>query len=132
MDRLRQLISGALTIAELDFAGEPASFEALPPWFLERDEIAFIADRRYSEARAEEPWTIREWISCFAPGLRRWSWWDVTVRANGTVAVWVDIVGDEHIPCEELWWALYICGAGTVESLRLELPETWQAETLGT
>ncbi|MFE6859177.1 hypothetical protein [Nocardia sp. NPDC057668] len=127
--RLRHLISAALTVT--DSTDDLPGLDPLPPWFTRFDEVAYAANRRYSEARAEEPWTIREWVGCFAPPRRQWSWWDLTLRTDGTVAVWADTLGAPHPACEELWWALYVSGARAVDPLTLEEVPAWQAEARG-
>ncbi|MFI6922323.1 hypothetical protein ACIBIZ_20455 [Nonomuraea spiralis] len=120
------------------FDSDELSVDALPAWFLALsrgetgdipgDLIGSEGKRRYLATRDERPWSSEEWIYCFDPALRAWSWWDVTADENGRVCVWVDTAGEGHIPCEELWWALFVSGASTVESLTLEYGSGWSGQ----
>ncbi|WP_438297101.1 hypothetical protein [Streptomyces sp. HUAS TT7] len=137
--RLRRLIAEAVEISRLaDFEGDDVSEDALPSWFLElssgsvgdvpEDSIGSEGKRRYLEVRDDRPWSSGDWIYCFDPDLRAWSWWDVTVDENGKVCVWVDTKGEAHIPCEELWWAAFVSGAVGVEPLTLEFASVWRSQ----
>lgn len=48
---------------------------------------------------------------------------------TGKMNIWVDTKGGVYIPCEELWWAIYISGAVNVDSLKLEESTEWFAQT---
>ncbi|MEU4302635.1 hypothetical protein [Kitasatospora aureofaciens] len=83
---------------------------------------------RYGADRDEDPWDLQEWLFCFDPQLRRWRWWDATTPDGHTVLVWLDTRGETVIPCEELRWAAYACGARSVTG-PLPLPvEDWRRQ----
>ncbi|WP_155245366.1 hypothetical protein [Salinispora arenicola] len=137
--RLRALIGIAIHIVRAaDFDQEDVPVDALPQWFLElsneesvgdgNDEFGRLGKLRYLQTRENRPWGSEDWIYCFEPGLRAWSWWDVTLGMDGRVNVWIDTRGEAHIPCEELWWAVYVSGASTVEPMILESAETWRGQ----
>lgn len=137
--RLRDLIARAVEISSAaDFESDDVSEGALPSWFLELsggetggvpgDAIGSEGKRRYLEARDDRPWNSGDWIYCFDPDLRAWSWWDITVDENGRVCVWIDTKGEAHIPCEELWWAIFMSGAVDADSLTLEFSYVWSSQ----
>lgn len=137
--RLRELISAAVNIARsADFERDDVSTTQLPEWFVNisvrddnpgpGDALSAKGRQRYLESRGDGAWDVEEWIYCFDPDLRRWSWWDVTLRSDGRLNVWVDTNGEGHIPCGELWWALYVVGARNVEPLTLEYASMWVLE----
>ncbi|WAL67911.1 hypothetical protein ORV05_09120 [Amycolatopsis cynarae] len=134
--RLRGLIAAAVEIARsADFESDEVSGVGLPSWFLALstgaagdvpgDAMGSAGKRRYLEVRDDRSWSSDEWIYCFDPDLRAWSWWDITVGDNGKICVWVDTKGEAHIPCEELWWAVFAAGAASVERLTLEYASVW-------
>ncbi|MGV9663751.1 hypothetical protein [Nocardia niigatensis] len=130
VERLRELISAAIGIAEVTDFDEADSIplDPLPGWFRRlSDPTSREGVRRYAEADLGDPWDPEEWISCFDPDLRRWSWWDVAIWEEG-VAVWVDTIGEAHIPHGELLWALYVAGARKVDPLVMEYAEVWSGE----
>ncbi|MET9213395.1 MULTISPECIES: hypothetical protein [unclassified Nocardia] len=125
--RLRELISAAVEIAQTtDFdQDEVVTLDPLPTWFRETPDVPSIeGSRNYVAAGLGDPWEPEEWIYCFDPDLRAWTWWDVTERSDG-VAVWVDTLGEPHVPHGELLWALYITGAEQVDPLRMEAASSW-------
>ncbi|MCX4756999.1 hypothetical protein [Kitasatospora purpeofusca] len=137
--RLRDLIAGAVEISSsANFESDDVSEDTLPSWFLSLsdgelgdapgDSIGSKGKRRYLEVRDDRPWNSGDWIYCFDPDLRAWSWWDVTIDENGKICVWVDTKGEAHIPCEELWWAIFVSGAASVEPLTLELASAWSGQ----
>jgi hypothetical protein len=138
--RLRSLICEAIKIAQVaDFdADEDVQADSLPEWFrLIADGHSArprggspenIGKLNYSDQRDNQPWDYGEWIYCFDPDLRKWSWWDITEDGQGKVCVWVDTKGEAHIPCEELWWAVYAAGAESTEPLTLEFSTKWQEQ----
>lgn len=137
--RLRGLIAGAVEISgSVDFESDEVSERSLPSWFLALsggavgdvpgDPIGSAGKRGYLEARDDRPWDSEDWIYCFDPDLRAWSWWDVTVDENEKVCVWVDTKGEAHIPCEELWWAIFVSGAVSVDPLTLEFASVWSGQ----
>ena len=138
--RLRHLVGEAVGVAQVaDFGRGNVPTSSLPNWFLaltdggdeaeESDELGSEGKRRYLEAREDRPWEIEDWVYCFDPDLRSWSWWDVTVSSHGQVNVWIDTKGEAHVPCEELWWAVYVSGALDVAALMLESAEVWSQQT---
>jgi hypothetical protein len=142
-ERLRGLLAAAIAICKtVDFERDEVSEDELPPWFLnlsdgshgraQDDSVGAMGKSRYLEARDDRPWDAGDWIYCFDPDLRKWSWWDITVDGSGAVYVWVDTKGEAHIPCEELWWAVFVAGAERVESMTLETCSVWgQQESIG-
>lgn len=135
-ERLRDVIGGAVEVARfIDFERDDLPVDSLPSWFRElssgvgegaqADLVGSEGKRRYLEAREDRPWDAEEWLYCFDPDLRAWSWWDVTLGGDGSVCVWIDTKGEAHIPCEELWWAIFVAGAGVVEPLTLEASAVW-------
>lgn len=138
--RLRKLIREALKVcATVDFEEDDVPTDSLPEWFLSITDGTSatpdigspesIGKSRYLAARENEAWEAEEWIYCFDPDLRKWSWWDATEDGHGNVSIWVDTLGEGHIPCEELWWAVYVAGAESVEPLTLEYSSDWAAQT---
>lgn len=134
--RLREVVSSAVGISQTtDFERDDVATSALPEWFVAvsggtgmtdvRDVTSLSGKDCYLEERGGEPWDVEEWVYCFDPDLRRWSWWDVTERPDGRVCVWVDTKGEAHIPCEELWWLVFVAGARSVEPLMLEDAGVW-------
>jgi hypothetical protein len=134
--RLRGVIAGAVKISRsVDFEIDNVSADALPSWFLDLsngasgsvqgDSAGSEGKRRYLEAREDRPWGAEEWIYCFDPDLRAWSWWDVTLDDRGSVRVWIDTKGEARIPCEELWWGIFVAGAASVEPITLESATVW-------
>lgn len=131
IDRLRALMAAAVSIARtVDFdRDEVVALDPLPTWFRQTPDAPSIAGAgSYAKARLGQPWDPAEWIYCFDPDLRAWTWWDVTDRSDG-VAVWVDTLGEPHVPHDELIWALYVTGANQVDPLRMETASAWAAET---
>lgn len=129
--RLRALISAAVGIAqETDFEKDDVvTLDPLPEWFRGiSDAPSTKGASNYVEAGLGEPWEPEEWIYCFDPDLRAWTWWDITERPEG-VAVWVDTLGEPHVPHGELLWALYVAGAERVDPLRMEGADSW-ADTI--
>lgn len=135
--RLRELVASALEIARVaDFDEGDVPLRPLPGWFLELTDGEpdggspdHSGKRNYLTSReGAAPWDVEEWVYCFDPGLRAWSWWDLTDDGRGGLAVWVDTKGEAHIPCEELWWAVYAAGADAVEPLVLEDATRWQGQ----
>ncbi|MFJ6198695.1 hypothetical protein [Micromonospora sp. NPDC092111] len=137
--RLRTLIGAAIDIVRsADFDQEDVPVDALPQWFIElsneesvtggNDDAGNEGKRRYLLTRDSRPWGSGDWIYCFEPGLRAWSWWDVTLGVDGRVNVWVDTKGEAHIACEELWWAVHVSGALMVEPIVLESAEVWRGQ----
>ncbi|MFF1381807.1 hypothetical protein [Streptomyces sp. NPDC058308] len=139
--RLRALVREALDITkDVDFDDESAddiSTGSLPDWFLSvtdgntdlvGDSPESTGKRHYLTTRDSNAWDVGEWIYCFDPGLRKWSWWDVTEDASGHACIWVDTKGEGHIPCEELWWAAYVAGARSAADLTVEHAEEWAAQ----
>ncbi|WKX70647.1 hypothetical protein [Streptomyces sp. XD-27] len=137
--RIRELLLAAVSIARsADFDQDDVSPDSLPAWFLshstgetsaENDDRAGSEGKAsYERNRGERPWTAEEWLYCFDPDLRSWSWWDVTADKDGHVRVWVDTKGEGHIPCEELWWAVYVAGASEVRTFTLEYASAWQEQ----
>jgi hypothetical protein len=134
------LLSAAVQIAESnDFDSDEIANDRLPAWFLEissgdsrspgDDPIGHAGAQRYLAAREDRPWEASEWIYCFDPDLRAWSWWDATSDDRGTVNIWFDTMGEAHIPCEELWWAAYVAGAETVAPMTLESATVWRSQS---
>lgn len=137
--RLRGLIQETLRICQrVDFEGDDVPTDSLPDWFLSvtdgtpatshANSPESIGKSRYLAAREGEAWEAEEWIYCFDPDLRAWSWWDATEDDLGNVCLWVDTKGEGRIPCEELWWAVYAAGAEAVEPLTLEYSSEWAAQ----
>ncbi|GGR64086.1 hypothetical protein GCM10010282_66320 [Streptomyces roseolus] len=137
--RLRDLIAGAVEISRsADFESGDVSDDTLPSWFLELssgeagdvpgDPVGSEGKRRYRDARDDRPWDSGDWIYCFDPDLRAWSWWDITVDQDGRVCVWIDTKGEAHIPCEELWWAIFVSGAVDADPLTLEFASAWSGQ----
>lgn len=135
-ERLRSLIAAAISITmSADFDSDDVSVEKLPHWFLALstdtpnefpgDDGGALGKRRYLEIREDRSWSADEWIYCFDPDLRAWSWWDITVDRANNINVWVDTKGEAHIPCEELWWAIFTSGAENVDSIKLEVATEW-------
>lgn len=127
--RLRELIGKAVEIAvSADFeAEEEVSTSLLPEWFQDlSDTPSRSGASSYAEAGKGDPWDKEDWIYCFDPDLRAWTWWDLT-RFPGGAAVWIDTQGEGHVPHEELVWALYVAGASRVEPLRMEAASAWKA-----
>ena len=133
--RLRQLISAAVDIAQSsNFESGAVSLQTLPKWFLDESgeggdtdisATSRVARQQYVESRGADAWDPEDWIYCFDPDLRAWSWWDITIQPDGSLGVWVDTKGEAHIPCEELWWAVYLAGARDVAALTLEDAGVW-------
>ncbi|MGW2230616.1 hypothetical protein [Streptomyces formicae] len=142
--RLREVIQEALRVCKrVDFAEDDVPVDSLPDWFLsvtdgtpdtpDANSPESIGKSRYLAARENEAWEAEEWIYCFDPDLRAWSWWDVTEDDRGNVSLWVDTKGEGHVPCEELWWAVYVAGAESVEPLTLQYSSEWAAQaSIGT
>ncbi|MGY4969031.1 hypothetical protein ACWGCC_07330 [Streptomyces nigrescens] len=137
--RLRRLLSEAVKIARhADFDEEDVATDSLPSWFLELttgtaegpigDTVGSEGKRQYLAARDDRPWDAEEWIYTFDPELRSWSWWDVTINNQGNVCVWVDTKGEPRVPMEELWWALYMAGARSVQPMSLEYAGVWRQQ----
>ncbi|KPM55132.1 hypothetical protein ACG83_17615 [Frankia sp. R43] len=141
--RLRSLIAAAIEICmAADFEHDDVSEDGLPSWFLNLsdgsedeaygDAVGSAGKSRYLEVRDDRAWDAGEWIYCFDPDLRKWSWWDITVVDDGVVCVWVDTKGEAHIPCEELWWAVFVAGAQEVQTMTLETSSIWsQQDSVG-
>ncbi|MGA5819338.1 hypothetical protein ACPC54_15980 [Kitasatospora sp. NPDC094028] len=138
-ERLRNVIGGAVEVVRsIDFERDDLPVDSLPSWFRELssaagdgaqgDPVGSEGKRRYLEAREDRPWDAEEWLYCFDPDLRAWSWWDVTLGSHGSVCVWIDTKGEAHIPCEELLWAIFLAGAGAVEPLTLEASTVWSSQ----
>ncbi|MFZ4156358.1 hypothetical protein [Streptomyces pseudogriseolus] len=138
-ERLRDVIGAAVAITRsIDFERDTLPIDLLPPWFLDlssnvidgmqSDPAGREGRRRYLEVREDRPWDAEEWLFCFDPDLRAWSWWDVTLSSHGSVCVWIDTRGEAHIPCEELWWAIFLAGAGGVEPFILENSTVWSGQ----
>ncbi len=142
-ERLRSLLTSAIAICKtVDFEHDDVSEGELPSWFLDLsdgsnesvqdDSIGAIGKSRYLESRDDRPWDAGDWIYCFDPDLRKWSWWDITFDETGAVCVWFDTKGEAHIPCEELWWAVFVAGAQEVDPMTLEKSSVWgQQESIG-
>ncbi|MGY0497401.1 hypothetical protein ACWZHB_02750 [Nocardia sp. FBN12] len=131
IERLRTLISAAVGIAQSVNFDEDSdiALDSLPEWFRTTADVASSEGaRNYVDTGLGDIWDPEEWIYTFDPDLRAWTWWDVTVRADG-VAVWVDTLGEAHIPHEELLWALYVSGAERVDPLCMEDAAVWVEET---
>lgn len=138
--RLRNVILEALKIAQsVDFEQDDIETSTLPDWFLDvtngkppvhgDNSVESLGKRRYMQFKNEAAWSAQEWIYCFDPELRSWSWWDVTDDGQGNICVWVDTVGEAHIPCGELWWAVYAAGAEEVKPLTLAYASEWQSQS---
>ncbi|MFV2110455.1 MULTISPECIES: hypothetical protein [unclassified Micromonospora] len=139
-ERLRSVVAAGVDAARTaDFEqSEDISVEALPPWFqvlstegqldVRNDEVGIEGRRQYLAHRESRPWSWQDWIYCFEPGLRAWSWWDLTVREDGRLSLWVDTKGEAHVPCEELWWSAYVSGALTIDSMMLESADVWAGQ----
>ncbi|MFF2623328.1 hypothetical protein [Oerskovia jenensis] len=123
--RLRQvLVSAVRTVIEAGVEGDRVDVSRVPSWFEGLSEgsasstdvpVEALAGRRaYVERREQSGWDLQEWIYCFDPDLRRWSWWDVTAGDGSTALLWVDTSGETVVPCEELWWTMFVCGARSV------------------
>ncbi len=123
--RLRQvLVSAVRTVIGSGIEGDRVDVSRVPSWFAGLSEgsasstdvppEALAGRLAYLEQRDQAPWDLQEWIYCFDPDLRRWSWWDVTAGAGSTALLWVDTSGETAVPCEELWWTAFVCGARSV------------------
>ena len=134
--RLRKLIMSAVDIAQqVDFEQDQVSTDSLPQWFqvltngaeggADDDPLGSSGKAKYLQNRNDRPWGLEEWIYCFDPDLRAWEWWDVSINDYGEACVWVDTKGEAHIPCEELWWAIFLAGASDTEPMVLENPSVW-------
>ncbi|MFD3592919.1 hypothetical protein ACFWU5_09335 [Nocardia sp. NPDC058640] len=131
IERLRALISAAVDISRTVNFDEDSTvaIDSLPEWFRNMsDVIAGEGASSYSNAGLGDPWDPEEWIYCFDPDLRAWAWCYVTVREDG-VAVWVDTLGESHVPHDELLWALYVSGAESVDPLYMEDATVWENES---
>jgi hypothetical protein len=137
--RLKQLVHEALKVVQhADFEQDEIRWGRLPHWFtglsggggddVEPDPLGEQGKARYVRNRGDEPWDAEEWIYAFDPELRAWSWWDLTVDERGIVNVWVDTKGEAHVPCGELWWALYLAGAENAGPFTLERSGVWEAQ----
>ncbi|MEU5405731.1 hypothetical protein [Nocardia asteroides] len=121
IERFRALISAAVDIAQtVDFdLDEQIALDSLPRWFRDAPDFASTEGaNNYVAANLGPPWDPAEWIYCFDPDLRAWTWWDITRQPDG-IAVRVDTRGESHIPHGELLWALYVSGARHVDPLRM-------------
>ncbi|MFE1594050.1 hypothetical protein [Nocardia sp. NPDC058705] len=131
VERLRALISAAVMIArDVNFDDDSEiALDSLPEWFrVMSDAVSAEGSSNYLIADLGDIWDPAEWIYCFDPDLRAWTWWDVTVRADG-VAVWIDTLGEPHVPHGELLWALYVSGADRVDLPYAEDAAVWVDET---
>ncbi|MFE2064033.1 hypothetical protein ACFXDH_16740 [Streptomyces sp. NPDC059467] len=142
-ERLRGVIAGAVEISRsVDFESDDVSADLLPPWFLklsdgsgegvQGDPVGSEGKARYLTVREDRAWDAGEWIYSFDPDLRAWSWWDITTDDHGAACVWIDTKGEGRIPCEELWWAIFVAGAAAVDPLTLEESSVWiQQRSIG-
>jgi hypothetical protein len=81
----------------VDFERDDIPLDSLPDWFLavtdgEPDDGSpeHAGKRNYLAARENStPWDAEEWIYCFDPDLRSWSWWDLTEDGDGGLTLWV-------------------------------------------
>jgi hypothetical protein len=88
--RLRDVLSHAVDIAwHADFDSDSISVSSLPAWFqgltngrtesISGDPVGDAGKAAYVDGAADRrSWDAEEWIYCFDPDLRSWSWWDVT------------------------------------------------------
>ncbi|MFC4374576.1 hypothetical protein ACFO5K_10735 [Nocardia halotolerans] len=130
IERLRALISAAVSIAQNVNFDEDSdiAFDSMPEWFPTTADMASRKGaRNYVDAGLGDIWDPEEWIYTFDPDLRAWTWWDATVRGD-SVAVWIDTLGEPHVPHEELLWALYVSGAERVDPLYMEDATVWVDE----
>lgn len=138
--RLRGALNAVLALAvSEDFAGEDIPVDTVPDWFIgvcrggggPVEEFARDGSERYSEETGAGPWELQNWLYRFDPELevRGWSWWDLTVLADGRLRLWADTWGEPFFSWEDLRWLLYTCGARAVDDPVLVKPEVWSQET---
>ncbi|MFF1615238.1 hypothetical protein ACFVYA_46515 [Amycolatopsis sp. NPDC058278] len=136
VSRIRAVLSAAIRSAdEISTGSEFLPEGNVPDWFAEvtrgsvsvgRDDPATQGVRQYASRGGEEPFELQEWLFCFDPELRAWSWWDATQISDESVMLWVDSSGEPVFPCEELRWLAYVCGATAVEGPVLRAFSEWR------
>ncbi|MEK8225009.1 hypothetical protein NKG05_00835 [Oerskovia sp. M15] len=137
-ERLRNVLSSAVrTVVELGIDGDCVDASRVPKWFAGHTDRGGFADipvealggrRVYLDEREQSEWDLQEWLYCFEPDLRRWSWWDLTVGCDGrTLLLWVDTSGELVVPCDELWWAIFATGARGASASMGRASQDWDS-----
>jgi hypothetical protein len=137
--RLRQVLRVSIALASrTDSDVDDIDLQVMPEWFVlltDGQEGLVAGDpsgsggkQLYIHDRSERPWDLEDWFYCFDPELRAWQWWDVTCDDSGRIGVWLDTKGEAHIPCEEIWWLVYVAGASKIDPLVLEHSAMWKRE----
>ncbi|MGP3949597.1 hypothetical protein [Streptomyces sp. 7N604] len=140
--RVREALAGAVGIAKnYSFDVDELPSEPLPHWLVQissqRDKHApesgsnSFSERgaqQYESMRGEDRWDLQEWISCFDPQLRYWSWWDITRSTDTSVKIWIDTRGEAVVGCEELRWIIFVAGACSLSEMELTKGSAWSPE----
>ncbi|MEV6648819.1 hypothetical protein [Amycolatopsis sp. NPDC051371] len=135
--KLREIARAAVSVArDEEFDADELDASGVPRWFADltdgRDAdsggipaSSHQGSADYYQARGEREWDVQEWLFCFEPELRRWSWWDLTTPDGRRAFIWIDTRGEAVIPAEELWWAAFASGARSVSGLVMKTGEEW-------
>ncbi|MDX6741325.1 hypothetical protein [Actinocorallia sp. A-T 12471] len=124
--------SGAFVADELPMSGIPDWLSRTNSLSGEQSGRPFDAAegvRRYIEHREEDAWPLDEWLWGFEPGVRQWSWWDLTAAGANVVQIWVDSRSEPVFQCEDIRWIAYLAGARAVVGPILLPSQVWIGQT---
>lgn len=139
--RLRRVIHSAVSLSCVqDFEREVLDDAGIPTWFAFLTDDVPAADGvtpkgaregvvRYFGVRGGDKWDLQEWLFMFDPDLRTWSWWDVVGCGGGGVYLYIDTNGEIPVPCEELWWSIFVSGAQSVGKPFLISSDYWEEKS---
>jgi len=139
LNRIRSVLGPAVALAQRNnFDVEILPTNSIPVWFSEvsngapnvsnlLSNSAHSGAQRYISRLHQNPWDLQEWLFCFDPERRGWSWWDATVANSGTVTLWLDTLGEPTVPWDDFIWLAYVTGALSVNEATLKSSDEWYA-----
>ena len=132
---MRSVVYAAAELAlAADFEAEEGIPESsIPEWFANacgednarKDYLSQVGAERYMNQQGERPWDLQDWLYCFDPARRSWSWWAITSGEDTTVEIWVDTAGEPFFAYDELRWLAFVSGCESFNAPELHSDGEW-------